>query len=228
MVTKSTDYKRDWRLPLLTASAGLVAAFITMCLQYPYGSYAVSHGWMEFGLFLLPGVAFGTAVSCCFAVRGYLHGPWRAIGIVFAFAVSYFLSYWAAWSVELHSPYLSQHERGDGSGLAMFIGGLVGGFCIVSAALLLLNSRTAWKLLPLKVFCGAILGALLGVAGRNLASSINTPLWQIVHSLGLTGPNLTARNIKGEFEFSLWAVWQTGMGLLLGVVVNRKNNAAPD
>jgi hypothetical protein len=227
MITESPDYTRDWRLPLLTAFAGLIAAFITMCLQYPYGNFAASHGrWLDFSQLLLPGVVFGIAVSCCFAVRGYLRDAWRALGVVLSFAVSYCLSFWAAWTFELNSPYLSDQERGYGSGQAMFVGGLAGGFCIVSAISLLLNSRTACKQHALKAICGAIVGALLGLAGRSVASSINPPLWQMVHSLNLTPPGITLRNVKGQYEFSLWAVWQTGMGFVLGLIVNRKSNTA--
>lgn len=50
----------------------------------------------------------------------------------------------------------------------------------------------------------------------GLADVINPPLWQIVHSLGLTDPYETNRNVKGEYVFSLWAVRQTSMGFALG------------
>jgi len=65
-------------------------------------------------------------VSCCFAVFGYLRNAWRALGIVLTFAVSYLLSDWAAFSVELNSPFLNDRERGNVSGQALFVGELTG------------------------------------------------------------------------------------------------------
>jgi hypothetical protein len=219
MIEESTEYKVDWPFALLTTSVGLVSALLTMCIQYPYAIYTVSHQALDFGQDLLPGIIFGTAVSCCFALRGYLRDVWRAVVMVLAFAASYFFSVQAAVGVELHSPYLAMQDLGHGSCQAMFAGGLVGGFCIVSVVLVLLNSRTSWKL---KMFCGATVGALLGVTGRTVAPIINPPLWQFVHSLGLTSPDMTLRNTEGLYEFSLWAVWQAGMGFVLALAVNRK------
>jgi len=52
-------------------------------------------------------------------------------------------------------------------------------------------------------------------------------LWQIVHSMNLTAPTETFQNAKlGETSrmFSLWVIWQVGMGFVLGLVVNGKQS----
>ena len=117
MIAQSNSPKRDWTLVLLTASAGLISALITMCLRYPFGRFAVSRGrLLDFGQMLLPGAVFGAIVSGCFALRGYAGDLWKGIAISGAFSISYLVSVWAAFAVELYSPFLNNQERGNVSG----------------------------------------------------------------------------------------------------------------
>jgi hypothetical protein len=119
VVTQANSQRRDWTLALLGATAGLVSALMTMCVNYPFGHYAASRGgFVDFCQILVPGTAFGAMVSCCFAVLGYLHHVWRAIGIVLTLALSYCLSVWVAIGLELNSPFLSNSNRGNVSGQA--------------------------------------------------------------------------------------------------------------
>ena len=55
-------------------------------------------------------------VSGYFALRGYAGDLWKGIAISGAFSISYLVSVWAAFAVELYSPFLNNQERGNVSG----------------------------------------------------------------------------------------------------------------
>jgi len=213
VVAESNSEKRDWTLALLGASAGLVSALMTMCVRYPFGHYAASRGgFVDFCQILVPGAVFGAVVSCCFAVLGYLRHVWRAIAIVLSLALSYCLSEWAAFGVELNSPFLSDRDRGNVSGQALFVGGLVGAFSTLCVVSFLLSSEVSWRRRVAKALCWAPLGGFLGIAGWALGPFLGMAFWQVVHAVNLTAPTETFRNAQGETShmYSLWAVWQTG------------------
>jgi len=225
--------KRDPALMLLTASGGLVSALITSCASFPLGHFAVSQNsrLLDFSQIFFPGVVFGAIISGCFALRGYLRDLWKAIAITVAFSVAYFFSVQAAIEVSLHPFGLVPQDRfGEVTGPALVAGGLTGAFCIICAVSLLLNSRLTWQRRMLKALCWTPVGAVLGVVGWALGPSLGIALWQIIHSMNLTPPTETVRNAQGDQShmFSLLAIWQAGMGLVLGSVVNGKQSTAEE
>jgi len=231
VIAKSNGEKRDWTLVLLTTFAGLLSAFITMCLNYPFGHYAVSHSrFLDFSQMFYPGAVFGAILVGCFALRGYLRGPWKAIAIFVAFSASYFLSFWVAATTELYSPFLEDRARGEISGQALFVGGVVGALCTLSAVSLLLNSEFTWRRRIFKALCWTPVGGLLGIAGWTLGPSLGMAFWQVVHSINLTAPSETIRNAEGQTShaYSLWAVWQVGIGSALGLIVSGKRSATDE
>ncbi len=221
--------KRDPALMLLTASGGLISALITSCASFPLGHFAVSQNnrLLDFSQIFFPGAVFGAIASGCFALRRYLRDLWKAIAITAAFSVAYFFADLAAVEVSLHPFGLVPHDRiGEVTDPALVAGGLTGAFCIICAVSLLLNSRLTWQRRMLKALCWTPVGAVLGVVGWVLGPSLGIALWQIVHSMNLTAPTETFRNAQGRTShmFSLWAVWQAGVGFVLGLVVNGKQH----
>lgn len=231
MIAKSNGENRDWTLALLLTSAGLLSAFITMCVRYPFGHYAVSRSkLLDFGQIFLPGAVFGAIVAGCFSLRRYSRGLWKAIAIFVAFSVSYFVSFLVAVATELHSPFLENKARGEISGQALFVGGLTGAFCTLCAVSLLLNSDLTLKRRVFKVLYWTPVGAFLAILGWALGPSLGIAFWQLVHSLNFTAPDETIRNAAGETShtYSLWAVWQAGMGCALGLIVSGKGQATKE
>lgn len=224
--------KRDPALMLLTASGGLISALIVSCADYPLGHFAVSQNnrLLDSSLYLcFPGVVFGVLVSGCFALRGYLHGLWKAVAITAASSAAYFFAFLAASQVSLHPfGFLPQDRIGDVTGPALIAGGLAGAFCVICAVSLSLDSRLMWQRRMLKVLCWTPVGAVLAVVGWALGPSIGIALWQTVHSMNLTAPTETLQNAQGQSShmFSLLAIWQAGMGFVLGLVVNGKQSNA--
>jgi hypothetical protein len=222
------DQNRELPLSLLTSSAGLISSLIDVCLNYPIGSHAaqLSNRW-GFGFIFFPGVTFGLTVSSCLAFRGYLRRPWKAIGITAAFGLSYYLSIRVAGTIELYSPFgRSGNEVALVSKSALFAGGLVGAFLVIGAVSVLLNSRIEWERRVLKDVYWSPVGGILGVLGWTLGPFLGMVIWSVVHPLGLTAPTETIQNARGETShmYSLWIVWQTGIGLALGLVLD--DNAA--
>jgi hypothetical protein len=218
--------KRDPALMLLTASGGLISAFITICGRFPLAHYAVStsNRLLDFNQVFLPGAVFGVFVSSCFALRRYLRDFWKAIAITAASTLAYYASFLAAGGVELHNPFnFGEPRDGSISSAALLIGGLTGAGLVLCAMSLLLDSEIAWQSRLLRALRWSPAGAILGIVGWALGPSLGMVLWQIVHSMNLTGPTETFRNAQGETShmFSLWAVWQAGIGFVLGLVVNR-------
>jgi len=222
--------KRDAALTLLTASGGLISALITICVSFPLGHYAGlrSNRLLHFSqAFFLPGVVFGAIVSVCFALRVCLRDLWKLLVLTVASAMAYAVAFWVAVGVELHSPFLNNQERGDVSGQALFVGGMTGALCTLCAFSLLLNSGITWQHRMFRALCWTPVGAVLGIVGWALGPSLGMTLWQIVHSMNLTAPTETFQNAKGGMisrMFSLWAVWQFGMGFVLGLVVKGKQS----
>jgi hypothetical protein len=228
-----TVRKSDLALMLLTASGGLLSAFIAMCLRFAIGHYAVSQNnrlLLNFGQNLVPGAVFGAIISCCFALRGYSRSLWKFAVMTVASTTAYFVAVWVAFGVELYSPFLPPQERGNVSWQALFVSGLVGAFFIILTGSLLLNTGTTGQQRMLKILSWTPAGAFLGILGWALGPSLGMVLWQIVHSMNLTAPTETLRNAHGETShiFSLWAVWQVGMGCVLGLFAGRKHRMADE
>jgi len=223
------DQNRDLPLALLTACAGFISALIAICLDYPIGRYAalLNKRW-AFGFIFLPGAMFGLMVSSCLALRGYLRNFWKAIVITTVFGLSYYLSIWIAVAVELYSPFggAGDHDTSV-STPALFAGGLAGAFLVVSVISVLLNPRIPWHRHVLKDMCWSPVGGILGLLGWTLGPSLGMAIWLVVQPLGITAPTETFQNARGETShiYSLWIVWQTGIGILLGLILhdNRAN-----
>jgi len=230
-VIAQSNGQRDWTLVLLMAFAGLMSALITMCTSYSLGHYAVSRGrLLDFSQMFFPGAVFGAIISGCFVLCGYLRDLWKPLVISVVSSVSYAASVWAAFAVELYSPFLNNQERGWVSGQALFVGGLVGALSTLSAISLLLNSEFTWQRRIFNALCWTPAGGLLGIAGWALGPSLGMAFWQIVHSMNLTAPTETFRNAQGltSHTYSLLAVWQAGMGFALGLVVNGKSSTTDE
>ena len=225
--------KRDPALILLTSSGGLVSALITVGASYPLGHFAVSQSnkLVDFSQIFFPGTVFGILVSACFALRGYLRELVKAIILTVASAVAYCLSVWTTVGISLHPFGLVPPTRiGEVTDLALVVGGLTGGFCTICAVSLLFNSSQTWQRRILKTLCWTPIGGLLAVVGWALGPSLGIAIWQIIHSINLTPPTETIRNVQGNQShiFSLLAMWQAGMGLVLGLVVNGKQSTAEE
>ena len=111
-----------------------------------------------------------------------------------------------------------------------FGGGYAGSFLVLAAALLLFrHASVRWSTLA-RIPKWALAGGVLGVIGWLLGPLLGDPLLRVLETLHLR-PSWEsyagALSQQRPEYFSLYAVWQTGMAFLLGLVLSGEQAIAP-
>lgn len=98
---------------------------------------------------------------------------------------------------------------------------MLGAF-LVLGAVSLLKSEIGWRRRAFNCLCWAPVGGVLGIVGWALGPTLGMALWSVAHTMGFTPPDETFQNARGDTShmYSLWVVWQTGVGFLLGLVLH--------
>jgi len=210
------DQERSYKLVLLLGIAGLTSALLDICLAY---SPAVRYHFA-----LLPGTLFGGTLSACFALCGYFRRIWNMLAIPATTTLAYYVSFLAGGAVEFYSPFgAPEHEAANVSAAALFAGGVSGALLILGVVSLFLGSEVTLLCRVTRALYRSPLGGVLGMVGWALGPSLGMALWSAAHFIGLTVPTETFQNaLYGQTSrvYSLWVVWQTGLGILLGLLVS--------
>jgi hypothetical protein len=217
---KISDQRPHRYLSLYLGLTGLISALTTIGVAYPLG---------QLHLDFAPGAILGVLISGCLMYCGLLRNPLGIIGIAVASTLAEFTSIMVAGAVELHPPFGMPrgHENIGVSTTALFAGGLVGAFVLLSAYSLSVNPGSPWWRQLLKALAWSPLGGVLGSIGWQLGPSLGMAVWEVAHSVGLTPPTETFRNaLFGETShaYALSIVWQTGVGALLGLIIPEQKN----
>ena len=194
------------------ALAGLLSGLVTAGLEYPAGRF----GWILGGPF---GAIMGFALAACGVLRGY----WKAILLPVATTAVFFLSFLTTGYIEINFPrQLWATERSMSPGpVSLLAGGFVGGFLILVVVLILVNAKAGILTLAVKTIAGSLIGGILGVIGPALGPYLGMTIWFGLHVLRLTAPGESYQNALGGRSdgYSLYVVWQTGMAVVLAVVL---------
>jgi hypothetical protein len=116
-------------------------------------------------------------------------------------------------------------EQNAPSPIALFVGGVLGGFLILSEAVFLPRIETKKRAFKLALLW-SLLGGAAAAVGWELGPTLGAALLSLVHALhfdsltNLPGDVLNGADITRS-SFSLYVVWQTGMAFLLGVLLRR-------
>lgn len=206
--------------------AGFIAGILTLVIPSFINRLGVPIGALT-GSFI--GDIFGAVISVYLCVVLGKRLVWGSLGLIFVSTVAYI----AAMSTTIYSAEVigfSQVNQGDstlGSApiLAFAIGGTVGSFLVLFAALTFFSDR--WKLSRIFLnslkWCalGGVLGALGWAAGPLLGELI----------LDVVGRRPLSPSVKDDtgYYYSIYVVWQAGMGLVLGLLFSaeRADLAAP-
>jgi hypothetical protein len=200
---------------LILGFAELFSALLFICAPPIQESVAV----------LFPGALFGATLSVCLWLSKISHVSWKMLAVTAATSIALPISVLVGFGVEYRSPFASVHRFSEVPIAALFAGGTSGAFLVFAAvSSLLIGSVTPGTRVLFRALYWPPLGGVLAVVGWSLGPWLGMALWSLKHDLNLTLPG-------DKFEYalaqgragieSLLLVWQTGMGLLLGLAVNQ-------
>lgn len=174
-----------------------VAGMVSVFLVVVCGRIPSVDKWIPYSSV---GVVFGVCLAVCFYIYLRVRAWWTSF-FVAACVVAFNISVRVAFSTHLHAlDFLRNNQWGPGPD-AFFAAGAPGAFLVLTAAFLLVFPPQPLWLLLLKCTAWSLVGGALGVAGYKLNSS-GSLLW-------------------------LFAVWQTGMAVLLGLTLQIERRFSP-
>ncbi len=193
-------------------ATGFIAALLTVSVPWLIGQVNLPIVIFT-GNFI--GDIFGIVIAVYFWVFLSQKSVWRLLGFVLASAVAYI----AAEFTTIYSAMVMPHSVGgpwastgtDVSVGGFLIGGAVGGFIVSLAAVLCFSEETDRSRTNLTVLIGSVAGAILGGLGWAAGPALGYP---ILHVIGETPNPYT--NAQAACSYSLFMVWQTGMGFTIG------------
>lgn len=214
----------DFGFVVLMSIGGLASGLLTAALSggrfdNPYGL----------------GIPFGVIVAFCLAVTGIARGI-STLGCLIALTICSFpISVFFAEGLEIGA--LTHTETGTPEILqpiALFAGGMAGGFLVLGGALFLARPRTGLRAIVWKALRWSVLGGALAPIAWALGPSLGMWVWSGLHVAGLTSPHNTfSEAMYGESGvgapnrlFALFVVWQTGMAFAMGINL-RPSHAKP-
>jgi hypothetical protein len=218
------------KLLVLLALSGLSSGLLTCAFMSPAQQEAGIYCGVVFGSFL----AIPLAISGILDL-GILYSVLKALGLIAVSTAAYFLACMTAIWVQLNFrqvvPRSEQWDMGTNepaSAIALFAGGLVGGFLVFAGLIFSSRPESIKVTRARKIILGTSLGGLLGIAGWALRSSIGVATWHLLHVFGLTpswelSPRAWFREVYDYGQrsrmYSLYLVWQTGVAAAAGVML---------
>ena len=164
-------------------------------------------------------------------ILGILHNLWKAAVLIVVTTAAYFFAFEVAFGLQLEHPDIvpkAEQWREPASPIALFVGGLVGGFIVFGALIILFRPGKSMGSLVLKVLVGTVLSGILGVVGWALRSSVGAGIWHVFHIFHLTPSwELSPREWYGdEYDYgetsrmySIYVVWQTRVAAVAAVML---------
>lgn len=200
---------------LILSLAGFLSGIVTASLQIPFGRH---------GGFL--GVVFGVVLTTFLWISATSRSLWRAACFTAVSTAAYWASLGITAETELHLPSAtwSMGAAPTVSPVSLFIGGAVGSLLVLAAAAMLFARLSLSESLITALACSPS-GGIAAVMGWLLGPSLGIAIWIALRAAHLTSPTDTLRGALGETShlFSLWTVWQTGIGFVAGVLITRGN-----
>lgn len=220
--------RTGWRALVVLVLLAAVSSFITTAwLANSRGS-------------IFSGVVFGLAMACGLAIAKTLPSASSGFLLISASLIAYYIAYFAAFGAQLALAdfgLLTQAENwnmgsgGAASPIALLVGGLVGGFLLSLAFLVIVtppnNGRSklrralVWSL-------GSAALAVLGWALSPILGPVFSPFVRAVRpgEAWLEDPRFNIGEGPIGMVSSVHFVWQTGMAFAMALVAQRANSGA--
>jgi hypothetical protein len=208
----------------ILVSAGLVAGLLAGLLTIVVPPFVWRLGspfylGALFGIFV--GDIFGAVISVYFWVFLRTRSVAKLIEFILASTFAYIVALYATmFSSEFIG--FSSHTSANAGSLetppigAFFLGGASGAFILLIAALLLFSSRVdPWRVV-LRALLWSIVGGVLGVLGWASGPFLGQA---VLSALGQRAVLSSPGDAGTGYYYSLYLVWQTGMGLVLGILL---------
>jgi hypothetical protein len=220
---KHVGIERRVELAILFSPIGFLSGLITCCLNYPLGKLG-NRLPPGLGLISIPlmGAVFGLFMAVALRLSGMLRSYWKASLLPLATAVAFYGSYVVAGVLAMGlSAGTTMGQAPSVSPVAMFAGGVVGGFIVLSAISIIVRHNRS-----IGILVGSLMAGVLGEFGWVLGPSLGMIIWSGIHDLGLTPTTETFQNAllsTTSHGLSLFVVWQTGMALVLAMTLRPCN-----
>jgi hypothetical protein len=219
----NSERTRGFGFVMLMVFAGLASGVLTA---------ALSDGHLGLDL----GISFGVIMAFCLAITGLTRSAWRLVCLVLLTACAFYISVFFATFLEMGAA--SQWTGTDKTLhlIALFAGGMAGGFIVLSGALILAKSKMSLGVIALKALLWSVFGGALAPIAWPLGPSLGMWVWSGLHAVGLTTPTNTFQNAMygGTASdgapnqlYALFVMWQTGMGFALGIALRSSRAVSP-
>jgi hypothetical protein len=209
---------------------GLVSGFLTCCTAPLYTAppyTADSGGISTFGLFGSPlaSVIFGLVVSVYVQAYKNLRSVGRVLGFIGASIVADIAAFVAGW--DSYAAFLNRQFKVIGvdapQAASLVAGGFVGAAILFIAFRFLLSVNRGWPRFFLGLLICSVTGSSLAILGWGLAPSLGAVLWRTLNLIHLDASTAKiAQESNYAAFYSLYVVWQSGMAVLLGVLLPRQ------
>jgi hypothetical protein len=220
--TPTEERRRALVFVLLMSFAGLASGVITS---------AICDDRFSNGL----GIPFGVTIALCLAMAGVTRSILRLASLLALISCTFFFSVFLTvmLNIKAGERFVGTVEKNHL--IALFIGGMVGGFIVIRGSRILSKSEMTLSAIAWDSFWSILVGALSPIAWE-LGPSLGMWLWSGLHAAGITSPTNTFSNaLSGETGYgppsrlyALFVVWQTALGLALGVALrNQREKREP-
>jgi hypothetical protein len=207
-------FRERWRgfgFVLLMAFAGLASGVITAAVCDDHFSYRL-------------GIYFGVIVAFCLAVAGVTRSVLRLASLVALVSCTFVFSLLLTEMLQIMAGRRFVGTVEKNHLIALFIGGMLGGFIIIRGSRILCKADTALTATAWDALWSLILGALSPI-GWWLGPALGMLVWRYLHAVNLTSAtNTFSKALSGETGYgppsrlyALFVLWQTGMGFVLGM-----------
>jgi len=183
---------------------------------------------------IFPGDIFGAAISVYFLVFAGIRSVVKATALIVSSAFAYFMAMligifgggFLSASMGLQANHASA-ELDASTVLPVSIAGSVGAW-IVLAAVLRIYSETSWRRVVAKSTPWSLVGGLLGLVGWGLGPSLGSATLAVLEFLHLETMDKSTAAAGGTLNgYSGHLVWQSGMGVVLGIVLSETRLLLP-
>lgn len=200
---------------------GLLAGFIAGILTLKVPAWFKRLGIpLNGGTGLFIGCVFGAVISVYLCIALSKKSVWGSLGLIFASTVAYMVAWNATILSGMALGFAQAAPNPEGSSLgstsifAFAIGGAVGAFLVLLAALIFFSDRRKLSHIFLTSLKWSTFGGVLGALGWAAGPLFGKLLLGAADNRAL----LPSAKEDSGYYISIYLVWQAGMGLALGLI----------